>query len=98
VVAVLVFLEMVALAGLVRAFAPFAAGASGMARRSLLRWSIAGVGVWGATFVLAGYAFADSLGRSLQAGGNVALALAGAVAITYLLRRRAAPSTRTRFA
>jgi membrane protein DedA with SNARE-associated domain len=84
--------------GLVRAFAPFAAGASGMARRSLLRWSIAGVGVWGATFVLAGYAFADSLGRSLQAGGNVALALAGAVAITYLLRRRAAPSTRTRFA
>jgi membrane-associated protein len=82
--------------GLVRAFAPFAAGASGMARRRLLGFSVAGVGVWGARFVLAGYAFADSVGRHLEAAGN--LALAGAAAITYLLRRRCTPSARTRFA
>jgi membrane-associated protein len=84
--------------GLVRAFAPFAAGASGMARRRLLRFSAAGVGLWGATFVLAGYGFADSLSRHLEAAGNVGIAIVGAAAITYVLRRRAAPSTRTRFA
>jgi membrane-associated protein len=78
--------------GLVRAFAPFAAGASGMARRRLLGFSVAGVGLWGATFVLAGYAFADSLGRHLEAAGNVGLALVGAAVLTCALRRR---STRT---
>ena len=84
--------------GLVRAFAPFAAGASGMGRRRLLGFSVAGVGVWGATFVLAGYGFADSVGRHLEAVGNVALALLGAAAITYSLRRHRAPSHRTRHA
>jgi membrane protein DedA with SNARE-associated domain len=84
--------------GLVRAFAPFAAGASGMARRRLLRFSAAGVGLWGATFVLAGYSFADSLSRHLEAAGNVGIAIVGAAAITYVLRRRAAPTSRTRFA
>jgi membrane-associated protein len=74
--------------GLVRAFAPFAAGASGMPRRRLLRLSVAGVGVWGATFVLAGYELADSLGRHLEAAGIIALAIIGAIALYAALRNR----------
>jgi membrane-associated protein len=74
--------------GLVRALAPFAAGAAGMPRRRQLRLSVVGVGVWGATFVLAGYAFADSVGQHLEAAGNVALAVIGGVALWAALRNR----------
>jgi membrane protein DedA with SNARE-associated domain len=79
VVAVLVFLETVALAGLVSpGEATLAVGDAAAAQGEIALVPLLAV-VW-------------------TAGGNVALALAGAVAITYLLRRRAAPSTRTRFA
>lgn len=72
---------------------PFAAGASGMPRRRLLRLSVAGVGVLGATFVLAGYEFADSLGRHLEAAGNIGLAIIGGVALYAALRNRPSQST-----
>jgi len=79
VVAVLVFLETVALAGLVSpGEATLAVGGAAAGQGEIALVPLLAV-VW-------------------TAGGNVALALAGAVAITYLLRRRAAPSTRTRFA
>jgi membrane-associated protein len=80
--------------GVVRPFAPFAAGASGMAARRLVRLSVAGVGLWGLSFVLAGYAFTDALGEHVQAAGGAGLALVAAVAAIWALRRRsrAAPA------
>jgi membrane-associated protein len=78
--------------GLVRVFAPFAAGTSGMPTRRLVRLSIVGVGLWGPTLVLATYAFADTMGKYLQAAGNVALSVLAAVAVVYGLRRRRAPA------
>jgi membrane protein DedA with SNARE-associated domain len=74
--------------GLVRPFAPFAAGASGMTSGRLVRLSIAGVGLWGMSFVLAGYALTDALGEHVQAAGGAGLALVGVVAAIWALRRR----------
>jgi hypothetical protein len=61
-------------------------------------YAVVAVLVFLETVALAGYAFADSLGRHVEAAGNVALAVIGAAAITYSLRRRCAPSTRTQLA
>ena len=46
--------------GLVRAVAPFLAGASGMRLRAFLPWSLLGTAAWATTFTLVGYAFHDS--------------------------------------
>ena len=46
--------------GIVRAVAPFLAGASGMRLRDFLPWSLLGTFAWGATFTLVGYIFSDS--------------------------------------
>jgi membrane protein DedA with SNARE-associated domain len=46
--------------GIVRAVAPFLAGASGMRVRAFLPWSLLGTLAWGATFTLVGYIFSDS--------------------------------------
>ena len=54
--------------GLVRAVAPFLAGASGMRLRAFLPWSILGTGLWATTFTLVGYAFHDSFSA---AAGNL---------------------------
>ena len=43
--------------GLVRAVAPFLAGASGMRLRSFLPWSLLGTLAWASAFTLVGYAF-----------------------------------------
>jgi membrane-associated protein len=74
--------------GLVRVFAPFAAGTSGMPARRLLRLSIVGVGLWAPTLVVASYACADAIGEYLQTAGNVVLGLLAATAAVYAVRSR----------
>ena len=46
--------------GIVRAVAPFLAGASGLRLRGFLPWSLLGTLAWASTFTLVGYAFHES--------------------------------------
>ena len=74
--------------GLVRAVAPFLAGASAMRLRAFLPWSLLGTGLWATTFTLVGYAFHDSFSA---AAGNLthgALALAVIAAAIFAWRAR----------
>ncbi len=77
--------------GLVRAVAPFLAGASGMRLRSFLPWSLIGTAAWATTFTLVGYAFHESF--SAAAGhlthGALALAVLAAAALAWREHRRA---------
>jgi membrane-associated protein len=67
--------------GLIRAVSPFIAGASGLALRRFVVWSMAGALLWATTFTLVGYAFSESFEQSgetaarLGAGGVLAAAL-----------------------
>ena len=76
--------------GLVRAVAPFLAGASGMRLRAFLPWSLLGTFLWGTTFTLVGYAFHDSF--SAAAGnlthGALALAVLAAAIFAWRAHRR----------
>jgi membrane protein DedA with SNARE-associated domain len=76
--------------GLVRAVAPFLAGASGMRLRAFLPWSLLGTFLWGTTFTLVGYAFHDSF--SAAAGnlthGALALAVLAAAILAWRAHRR----------
>ena len=78
--------------GLVRAVAPFVAGASGLPLRRFLPFSIAGTFVWATAFTLAGYAFHESFETAAGALTQGALALAvlaaAAVAVKALRDRR----------
>jgi membrane-associated protein len=76
--------------GLVRAVAPFLAGASKMRWRAFLPWSILGTGVWSTAFVLIGYAFSSSFGAAAGAFTHGALGLAVAAAAVLLWRERRA--------
>ena len=49
--------------GIVRAVAPFLAGASGMRMRAFIPWSLLGTAVWATTFTLIGYALQPLLRR-----------------------------------
>jgi membrane protein DedA with SNARE-associated domain len=62
--------------GIVRAVAPFLAGASKMRLRAFVPWSVVGTGAWSATFVLVGYAFSSSFDTAASAVTHGALALA----------------------
>ena len=73
--------------GLVRAVAPFLAGASAMRLRSFIPWSLLGTGLWAAAFTLVGYAFHDSF--SAAAGNLTHAALALAVIAAGILAIRA---------
>ena len=77
--------------GLVRAVAPFLAGASGMRLRAFLPWSLIGTAAWATTFTLVGYAFHESF--SAAAGhlthGALALAVLAAAALAWREHRRA---------
>jgi membrane-associated protein len=80
--------------GLVRAVAPFIAGASGLELRRFVPYSLAGTLVWAMAFTLAGYAFHESFETAAGALTHGALALAVlaalAVAIKTLRARRSA--------
>jgi membrane-associated protein len=73
--------------GIVRAVAPFLAGASGMRVRAFLPWSILGTAAWAATFTLVGYIFHRSFSAAADYVTHGALALA--VVATVVLAWRA---------
>jgi membrane protein DedA with SNARE-associated domain len=62
--------------GIVRAVAPFLAGASGMRLRAFLPWSLLGTAVWATTFTLVGYLFHRSFSEAADTLTHAALALA----------------------
>jgi membrane-associated protein len=72
--------------GLVRAVAPFLAGASGMRVRAFLPWSLLGTFVWAASFTLVGYAFHASFSAAAGALTHGALAIAVVAAAILALR------------
>jgi membrane protein DedA with SNARE-associated domain len=75
--------------GIVRAVAPFLAGASGLRVRTFLPWSIVGTGIWAATFTLVGYAFHRSFSAAADyvTHGAFALAVVAAVALAVRAHR-----------
>jgi membrane-associated protein len=62
--------------GIVRAVAPFLAGASGMRTRAFLPWSLLGTAVWATTFTMIGYGFSQSFGAAADTLTHGAFALA----------------------
>ena len=71
--------------GLVRAVAPFVAGASGLSMRRFLPYSLAGTLVWATAFTLAGYAFHESFesAADVLTHGTLALAVLAAAAVAF---------------
>jgi membrane-associated protein len=78
--------------GIVRAVAPFLAGASGMRLRAFLPWSLLGTAVWATTFTLVGYGFHESFGAAANAltHGALALAVLAAAGLAWRQHRRSA--------
>jgi membrane-associated protein len=76
--------------GIVRAVAPFLAGASGLRLRSFVPWSLLGTLAWAATFTLVGYIFSESFSSAaeLTTRGALALAVVVAVALAWHTHRR----------
>jgi membrane-associated protein len=81
--------------GLVRAVAPFLAGAAKLPLREFLPWSLLGTALWASAFTLVGYAFHASFASAagLLTHGALALAVLAALVVaarSLLGRRRAA--------
>ncbi len=78
--------------GLVRAIAPFIAGASGLAYRSFVPYSIVGTGLWATVFCVLGYVFWSSFDRVADIAGKAVfgfgLTVGAIVAIVVAYRRR----------
>jgi membrane protein DedA with SNARE-associated domain len=74
--------------GIVRAVAPFTAGASNMRFRAFVPWSLVGTAAWSAAFVLAGYAFSHSFEAAADVLTHGALVLAVVAAAVLLVRGR----------
>jgi membrane-associated protein len=74
--------------GIVRAVAPFTAGASGMRLRRFLPFSLLGTAVWSALLIGIGYAFSDSFEHAADLFTHGALALAVVAAVVLALRAR----------
>ncbi len=79
--------------GLVRALAPFIAGASGLAYRRFLPFSVVGTGLWATTFCVLGYVFWRSFDRVAHIAGQAVfgfgLTVAVIVGVVTAYRRRA---------
>jgi membrane-associated protein len=73
--------------GIVRAVAPFLAGASRLRLRGFLPWSLLGTATWATAFTLVGYVFHASFARAAHTLTHGALA--AAVAVTAILVVRA---------
>jgi undecaprenyl-diphosphatase len=86
--------------GLVRALAPFLAGASRMELRRFLPYDTLGAGLWSALFCLLGYFFWQSLGTVEKYIGRGAAAFTALVviglAVTFAVRLRRDPELRAR--
>jgi membrane-associated protein len=83
--------------GLVRAVAPFVAGAAQLPLRRFLPYSLLGTGAWTATLTLVGYAFDSSFSQAagLFTHGALALAVLAALVLTVRAlrtRRRVSPA------
>ena len=64
--------------GLVRAFAPFIAGSSGMRYRAFVPYSILGTGLWASAHILVGYFFSRSIDTAAKYAGRGAFVLGDA--------------------
>jgi membrane-associated protein len=75
--------------GIVRAVAPFLAGASDMRLRAFLPWSLLGTAGWAATFTLVGFIFHRSFSAAADyvAHGAFGLAVVAAVALAWRAHR-----------
>ena len=73
--------------GIVRAVAPFLAGASGMRLRAFLPWSLLGTAAWATTFTMVGFAFHRSFNAAAGYVTHGAFALAVVVAVALAWRR-----------
>ena len=69
--------------GVLRALSPFVAGASGLALRRFLPWSVAGTLLWAATFTLVGYGFSESFADSGETAARITLGGALVLALAY---------------
>lgn len=78
--------------GIIRAVAPFLAGASGMRLRAFVPWSLLGTAAWATTFTLVGYVFHASFGTAADLLTRGALVLAVLAAVVLLVRHRRAVS------
>ena len=72
--------------GIVRAVAPFTAGASRLPLRGFLPWSLAGTFVWASAFTLLGYAFSDSFAAAAGTLTHVAFGAAALAAAAFVVR------------
>jgi membrane protein DedA with SNARE-associated domain len=66
---------------LVRAFAPFIAGSSGMRYRNFVPYSILGTGLWASAHILVGYFFSRSIETAAKYAGKGAFLLATLIVI-----------------
>ena len=76
---------------LVRAFAPFIAGSSGMRYRGFVPYSILGTGLWASAHILIGYLFSRSIDTAAKYAGRGAFLLGTLIVVvagTVLLVRR----------
>jgi membrane protein DedA with SNARE-associated domain/membrane-associated phospholipid phosphatase len=76
---------------LVRAFAPFIAGSSGMRYRAFVPYSILGTGLWASAHILIGYFFSRSIDTAAKYAGRGAFLLGTLIVVvvgTVVLVRR----------
>jgi undecaprenyl-diphosphatase len=66
---------------LVRAFAPFIAGSSGMRYRAFVPYSILGTGLWASAHILVGYFFSRSIESAAEYAGRGAFVLATTIVV-----------------
>jgi membrane protein DedA with SNARE-associated domain/membrane-associated phospholipid phosphatase len=66
---------------LVRAFAPFIAGSSGMRYRAFVPYSILGTGLWASAHILIGYAFSRSVDSAARYAGRGAFLLGALIVL-----------------
>jgi undecaprenyl-diphosphatase len=66
---------------LVRAFAPFIAGSSGMRYRAFVPYSILGTGLWASAHILIGYFFSRSIQTAASYAGTGAFVLATLIVV-----------------
>lgn len=81
--------------GLVRALAPFVAGASGLPARRFVPAALVASGLWATVFCCLGYAFWESLDTliGLVEQGSIVLVITAALVLAVLWRRRRAATT-----
>src|SRR4051794_28396001 len=80
--------------GLVRAVAPFSAGAARLPFREFLPWSLAGTAIWASAFTVLGYlaneSFGSAAGTLTHVAFGLALVAAAVVAVRHLRAGRRA--------